>query len=217
MPRWSRARKSSPAPVVGNHEGEHAAKALDACFSPLLPGMDNHLGIGGGAELVTGCLQLAAQLAEVIKLAVVGDPDAAVFVAHGLGAGLQVDDRQAPMTEGDGMLAMQAFPVRPAMAKPRHHRLDRARRRRRRKLENAANPAHGCNSASADCDRCRRAHEITPRRRRRAAARLLLSPAGTASPPGRTGASSSRSDRPAGSRPAAWRSDCRRRAPAHRH
>ena len=55
----------------------------------------------GAIDVALG-LELFAELGLVVELAVVGDPDRAVLVGHGLGAAGQVDDRQPAMPERRG-------------------------------------------------------------------------------------------------------------------
>ena len=66
-------------------------------------------GVAVGAEAVAGAFEPAAQLAEVVDLAVEDDPDRAVFVGHRLMPAGQVDDRQPPMAQGH---ARRGFPAR---------------------------------------------------------------------------------------------------------
>ena len=62
------------------------------------------------------CDQFVAQLDVVEDLAVEADPHGAVIVGHGLGAGFQVDDREAPMRETHAVTAMDAAGVGAAVA-----------------------------------------------------------------------------------------------------
>ncbi len=86
---------------IDHTEGEHAAEALDAIVAPLLKGVDDDFGIAAGAEAVAGGFELFAQISEIVNLAVKGDPDGAVFIAHGLLAKGGVDDGEAAVAEGD--------------------------------------------------------------------------------------------------------------------
>ena len=54
------------------------------------------------AEGVAGGLELGAQLAVVVDLAVVDEPDGLVLVGDGLVAAVAVDDAQAAVAEADG-------------------------------------------------------------------------------------------------------------------
>ena len=111
-------------PLVPDGEGEHAVEALQAAFAPLLPGVDDHLRVAAGAEGVSACQQLALDLHEVEDLAVEGHDDSVVLVVERLLAALEVDDRQAPMTETDAGLEVKSVAVRASMAERRIHRLE---------------------------------------------------------------------------------------------
>jgi hypothetical protein len=65
---------------------------IDASRSVLLVEMDDRFGVARCAETMSLLLELPAQLAIVIDLAVVADPDGAVFVRQRLAAAGQVDD-----------------------------------------------------------------------------------------------------------------------------
>ena len=60
-------------------------------------------------------LELAAQLAVVVDLAVADQPDRAVGVAQRLLAAFEVDDRQAAMPERRALVVIDAFAVGAAM------------------------------------------------------------------------------------------------------
>ena len=64
--------------------------------------MDDDLAVAAGAEGVAGGLELGAQLAVVVDLAVVDEPDGLVLVGDGLVAAGAVDDAQAAVAEADG-------------------------------------------------------------------------------------------------------------------
>ena len=61
-------------------------------------------------------VELFLELELVVKLAVVGDPDGAVFVGHGLSAAGQVDDRQPAMPERRWALTVKSLAVWSAAA-----------------------------------------------------------------------------------------------------
>jgi hypothetical protein len=63
--------------------------------------MNERLGITPGLVAVTERLELATQLDVVVDLSVEHDPDRAVFIRHRLGATLEVDDAQPPVTQDD--------------------------------------------------------------------------------------------------------------------
>ena len=55
---------------VVEREGEHAVEARQAVRPPLPPGGEDHLGVALGAEGVALRLELGAQLAEIVDLAI---------------------------------------------------------------------------------------------------------------------------------------------------
>src|SRR2546423_261705 len=71
-------------------EGVHAVEAVQGVGSPVLPGAKDDLGVGAGGEpVVVG--EVAAQVSEVVDLAVVGDGE--VCAGHRLGPGIsEVED-----------------------------------------------------------------------------------------------------------------------------
>ena len=110
------ARQQQLAAVaVVEGEGEHAGKPLDAIGAPLLPGVQNGLGVRAGAIAMAELLQLGAHRLVIVDLAVEADDDGAALIGHRLMAASQIDDRQPAMAEGEMRLEMEAVPVRPAM------------------------------------------------------------------------------------------------------
>jgi len=77
-------------PLVGNiphGEGEHAPEARDACLTELFIRMDDDLGVGSGPEPMPQRKQLLPEFLKVVDLAVMHNPDRAIFIAHRLMAG----------------------------------------------------------------------------------------------------------------------------------
>ena len=101
--------------LVPDREGEHAAKPPQASRPILLEGMDDDLGVAPGGEPVSVCLQLGAQLEEIVDLAVERHPDRAVLVAHRLPAAGQVDDAEPALAEADVALDVEPLVVGAAM------------------------------------------------------------------------------------------------------
>src|SRR5215211_2210324 len=93
------------AAAVPDCEGEHAPQVVDAAVPELLVEVDDHLGVGSGREAMSQRLQLPAELAVVVDLAVLNHDDALVLVEDRLVAGLEVDDRQALDTEPHSVFA----------------------------------------------------------------------------------------------------------------
>jgi len=67
---------------IADGEGEHSVQALYAVRAFFLVKMDDHFGVGVGREAVPFAFEFMAKVSEVVNLAVIGDPDGAVFVAH---------------------------------------------------------------------------------------------------------------------------------------
>ena len=86
---------------VPDGKGEVAVERLDAIGPPLLVEVDDDLGVGRRLEDVAAGDQLGAQLDVVEDLAVEGDPDGAVLVAHRLLAAVEIDDAEARVRETD--------------------------------------------------------------------------------------------------------------------
>jgi hypothetical protein len=119
-----------PARGIPDREGEHPLEALDACRALLLVEVDDRLGVGVGPVAMALRLELRPERRVVVDLAVVGDPDAVVLARHRLVAGRrEVDDRQAPVREGDAVRAERdlARIVGAAVADCLRHPPDRAR------------------------------------------------------------------------------------------
>ena len=118
----------APLGLVPEREREHAVQPLDAVRAEVFVEMHEHLGVSVRRETVAACLEFAAQLAEVVDLAVEDELDGAVLVRDRLVARLEVDDRKAAEAEAgrDPLLGLQdieTFVVRTAMPKgPRHPR-----------------------------------------------------------------------------------------------
>ena len=103
------------AVAVPQRESEHSAEPLDAILAPLLPRMDDDLGVALGPEDVAEARELGDQLLVVVDLAVVDDDDAAVLVEQRLLPRRQIDDRQPAVAETDAGLDVQPDFVRSAM------------------------------------------------------------------------------------------------------
>src|SRR6266567_1791327 len=103
------------AVAIPQRKSEHASKALDAVLAPLLPRVNNHLGIAFGPEAVAEAYQFRDELPIVVDLAVIDNDDAAVLVEQWLLSGRQVDDGQAPVTEANSGLTVQPHFIGPAM------------------------------------------------------------------------------------------------------
>src|SRR5262249_53344588 len=101
---------------------EHPAEAIDGLLAPLFVRVDDDFRVAVRAERVTSGLEVAANVGEVVDLAVEDDPDRPVFVGERLIARREVDDAQAPMTQADALAEVVAVRVGPAMRDGRRHR-----------------------------------------------------------------------------------------------
>ena len=106
---------------VEDGEGPHAVEAREAPEAPGLVGGEDDLGVAGRGEAATGSLELAAQLPEVVDLAVVDEVNVARRARHRLVAVLEVDDRQAPVAEAGEVLLEVALVVGPPVLDPLAH------------------------------------------------------------------------------------------------
>ncbi len=129
---------------IPQREREHAAEPLDAVLAPLLPGMNDHLGVAAGPEAVSKLREFRDQRLIVVDLAVEDDDHAAVLVEQRLLPGGEVDDREPAMAEPQAGLGVQPDLVRPAMVLGLvHARNEVARDRpRARDVHDADNAAH---------------------------------------------------------------------------
>jgi hypothetical protein len=102
-----------------------------------------HLGVALRPEAVARGLELAAELAVVVELAVLDDGDAPVLVRQGLVAGLEVDDREPSRGEPDGPVEGHAVAIRPAVDERRAHRAEPRRVDVADGRGDPADPTHG--------------------------------------------------------------------------
>ncbi len=142
-------------PVAGQDQGlvdgiperdrELAVEPCERIGSPLLPGVDDHLGVAPGPEAVSQRGQLLAELHVVVDLAVEDHPDPVVLAGEGLLPRGQVDDRQAGVAQRRAPVTVEAALVRPAVPERGDHRLEVRELRRRRcpgQGDGAGDPAH---------------------------------------------------------------------------
>ena len=114
--------------AVPDAEREDPVEPVEQALAPLLPPVDEHLAVALAAEPMSSGDQQAAQVPEVVDLAVVRDPDRLVLVGHRTtGRARQVDDREAPVCESGGPVDQHALVVRTSMR-------DRSRRPAERDL-----------------------------------------------------------------------------------
>jgi len=113
-------------PGVPQREGPLPVEAVERVLAPLLPGMDDDLGVAAGAEGVAGGHQLGAQLDVVEDLAVEDDPHRLVLVGHGLLPRGQVDDREPGVGQAGVAVVVAPELVGATMEHRPHHVPERA-------------------------------------------------------------------------------------------
>jgi hypothetical protein len=142
------AREDEPlAAGIPQREREHAAEPLDEVDAVLLVQVRDHRRVARAAHLVTG--QLAAQLAEVVELAVEDGGHVARLIRHRLAARRQVDHLQAPVPEDAAAELVDAALVWPAVDERGVHTLDERRVGAARGREQSADPAHRRSSCTS--------------------------------------------------------------------
>ena len=100
------AAEQHPAAVpLDDRECEHPEEPVDEAVTPVVVGLQQHLGVAGREEPVAVLGQFAAQVLVVVDAAVPGDREAEVAVDHRLRACLgEIDDLQAAVAERDPAL-----------------------------------------------------------------------------------------------------------------
>ena len=138
------AREHEPAlAAVPESYGEHPAQPVDKAGTVLLVEVHEHLGVALRGKPMTLGLQLRPLFPVVVDLAVLDDPDRAVFVADGLVAAGEVDDRQAPSGQTDVPVDERAPAVRSSVKQRFVHRLEDCRVHRATvERHQTADPAH---------------------------------------------------------------------------
>ena len=106
-------------------QAEHSLKAVEDLVAPFHEALDDDLRIAVTAEPVALGLELRAERAEIVDLAVEGDPDAAGGIGHRLVAGrAEVENREAPETEAERAVEVHAGIVGTAVDDGVHHPAD---------------------------------------------------------------------------------------------
>ena len=111
-------KKQSPAGLVKNRKRKYSLQSFrELRYAPLLVTVNQYFGIGPCAKAMSQRGKLCAQRQVVVDLAVEDCPYAAVLVRNRLIAGMQVNDRQAPVTEPTGFVGGAPFTttIGPAM------------------------------------------------------------------------------------------------------
>src|ERR1017187_459007 len=96
-------KQSGPAGAqIANAECEHTVQAFNAVWAFLLIEVNDDFRVGLRRKSMALHLQIAAQLSKIVALAVLGDPDSSVFVAHGhVPAGRKVNDGKSTASKSD--------------------------------------------------------------------------------------------------------------------
>src|SRR5690348_5797933 len=100
--------------MVPQREGKHSAQIFQQAGPVLFIEMQDNFRVRGGAELVPR-VELLAEIAIVVDLAVKGDREAAVLVRERLVAAGKVDDAQPAVRDSKIAVEVKSFVVRPAM------------------------------------------------------------------------------------------------------
>src|SRR6185503_17844534 len=110
------AREQEPSVrLVPERDREHPAQVLDEALAVLLVEVRHELDVADTAKRVPLRLEVGAELAIVVELAVDDGDDVAALVRDRLVTGLQVDDREPPHREPRALSEPATVPVRPAM------------------------------------------------------------------------------------------------------
>ena len=150
--------QQAAAAGVPQREVEHAVQAMHESVALGLVQMDQDLAVGAGLEARALGLQLGAQLAVVVDLAIADQPDRVVGIAQRLVAAAQVDDRQAAHRDAAGAVDVHAFVVGAAVAREVAHRRQQCRRDRPAvEVDESVDAAHGETRQALAGDKRRRA------------------------------------------------------------
>jgi len=109
--------------AIPDGEGEHAVEQLDAIRPIFFVSMYDDFRVGSALEGMAFGQQRVANLLEVVDLAVVGYPDRAVFVGHGLPTVLtEINDAEPPMAQGHVIIQVSPILVRSSVGEHTTHR-----------------------------------------------------------------------------------------------
>ena len=135
LPQSVPGQHQAPFPLVPEGQGRHRVDRGDEFVSPFLIEVHQHLRIGAGLAPMSSGDQILFQFQVVVDLAVEDDPDGAIFVRDRLLPGLQIDDCQAPHTQGDGLPHVEPFVIGAAMNDSVSHRAQKRRIRGSRRVD----------------------------------------------------------------------------------
>ena len=126
--------------LVPDSEREHAVHAVESALAPLVPCMQQNLGVTFGRERVTATAQLVAKLHVVVDLAVHDEAPGAERERL-VRALVKVDDGESPEGETCAGPDVEAFPVGASMCHGGGHPLEKLAGRVLASYD-AADPAH---------------------------------------------------------------------------
>ena len=113
--------------LIPNSEGKHAAQMFGTVGAILVVGVNDRFGVAICIEGVAEFLELLAEFAVVVDLAVENDPGSSILIVNRLLPALQVDDRQAAHAQADRAVEVEPVVIRSTMldgsAHPRDQRL----------------------------------------------------------------------------------------------
>ena len=112
-------------PNISYGQGEHSPQVIHAVIPVFLVQVDDHLGVALGGEPVAAALQVVAQFAVVVDLAVEDHLHRSVFVGQWLAAGVEVDDRKPSVAECRVRIEPGSRLVGSAMCQHGGHRVER--------------------------------------------------------------------------------------------
>ena len=113
--------------LIPNGVRKHAAIARYGLIAPLFVGMDAGFGIAMTLIAMSRGFEFGTNVGVIEDLAVVGNPQRVVFIAHRLAAGREIDDAQAAMTDCYLSLHVEAVGVRSAVGDDIRHSADEPR------------------------------------------------------------------------------------------
>src|SRR5690606_17707560 len=91
---------------------KHSLEVIDAIIAVYLVRFDHDLSVRLGLEPATECFQLSTQLAVVIDLTVVCQPDALAIIAHRLSTGGEINDGQSAVRQSRPAVDDHTGPIR---------------------------------------------------------------------------------------------------------
>ena len=115
--------------TVVDREGEHTAQPLHTIYAPLFIGAQNHFCVGARAKAMAACLELLAQLDEIINFPVKHDPAIFRFVGDGLLSTFEIDNTEPVHAEDRVVENHRAVVVGTAVSEGCIHRFENQGRR----------------------------------------------------------------------------------------